>query len=277
MKLFAISDLHLANALNREALAAVPAYEDDWLILAGDVGESEEHLRYALSHLVPRFRQLVWVPGNHDLWTLGRDPNRPRGEEKYLRWVEICRQHGVLTPEDPYVVFSAEGEDDAREHLVAPLFLLYDYSFRPDEVEEHEAVAWAEESGIVCSDEYLLYPAPYPSLPAWCRARLVVTEERLERARGLGLPMILINHFPLRRDLLRLRRIPRFSIWCGTVATEDWHARFGASVVVYGHLHVKGTHYRDGVRFEEVSLGYPRDWSQSLGVGAYLRQILPPP
>ena len=104
-----------------------------------------------------------------------------------------------------------------------------------------------------------------------------ITEERLERARGVGLPMVLINHFPMRRDLLRLRRIPRFSIWCGTTATEEWHTRFGASVVVYGHLHVKGTHYRDGVRFEEVSLGYPRDWSQSLGVGAYLRQILPPP
>ena len=50
-----------------------------------------------------------------------------------------------------------------------------------------------------------------------------------------------------------------------------------ALAVVYGHLHLRGTHLRDGVRFEEVSLGYPRDWNRDLGVGAYLRQILPPP
>ena len=110
-----------------------------------------------------------------------------------------------------------------------------------------------------------------------CAPRLGSTAERLEAAAGAGDRLILINHFPLRRDLLTLRRIPRFSIWCGTTATEDWHLRFGAAAVVYGHLHVKATHFRDGVRFEEVSLGYPRDWNQGLGVAGYLRQILPPP
>ena len=279
MKLLAISDLHLANQVNRDAVAAVAPREEDWLIVAGDVGESDEHLHFALSHLVPRFRQLIWVPGNHDLWTLGRDSGKPRGVEKYRQWVEICRQYGVLTPEDPFPRFSLDETDEGepREFLIAPLFVLYDYSFRPDDVDEAGAVAWAEESGIVCSDEYLIRPDPYTSLPDWCRARLGQTLPRLEAAAREGLPLILVNHFPLRRDLLRLRRIPRFSIWCGTTATEEWHTRFGAEVVVYGHLHVKGTHFRDGVRFEEVSLGYPRDWNQSLGLGAYLRQILPAP
>jgi hypothetical protein len=46
---------------------------------------------------------------------------------------------------------------------------------------------------------------------------------------------------------------------------------------VHGHLHVRATHFRDGVRFEEVSLGYPRDWSVRHGVAPYLRQILPSP
>ena len=30
----------------------------------------------------------------------------------------------------------------------------------------------------------------------------------------------------------------------------------------------------DGVRFEEVSLGYPRQWSAARGITSYLRQIL---
>jgi hypothetical protein len=35
MKLYSISDLHLAQPTNRQALEALPAYPEDWLILAG--------------------------------------------------------------------------------------------------------------------------------------------------------------------------------------------------------------------------------------------------
>jgi len=90
-------------------------------------------------------------------------------------------------------------------------------------------------------------------------------------------PTILINHFPLREDVIRLVRIPRFSLWCGTKRSQRWHQRFGAAVVISGHLHIRGTLYRDGVRFEEVSLGYPRNWHPHLGIEHYFRRILPGP
>jgi hypothetical protein len=90
-------------------------------------------------------------------------------------------------------------------------------------------------------------------------------------------PLVLVNHFPLREDLVRLWRIPRFSIWCGTKRTEDWHQRFRARVVVSGHLHIRSTDWVDGVRFEEVSLGYPRHWDPDSGIDQYLREILPGP
>ena len=275
MRLLAISDLHLAHQRNRQALQELPPHPSDDLIVAGDIGESEEQLHFALETLSRRFRKLWWVPGNHDLWTVGKDPSKPRGEAKYLRMVEICRQHGVFTPEDPYQRWPGDGS--APDHLVAPLFLLYDYSFRPDDIPLEKATAWAAAQGIVCSDEYLLHADPYPSRQAWCAARLAATEAKLEAAMKDELPTLLINHWPMRRNHLRLRRIPRFSIWCGTRATEDWHRRFNASVVIYGHLHVKGTVMQDGVRFEEVSLGYPRDWDQKRGIAPYLRHILPLP
>ncbi len=281
MKLWAIGDLHLANRLNRQALAELPPHPSDWLILAGDVGETELHLRFALEALVPRFAQLLWVPGNHDLWTMADDPNTQRGEAKYRRLVEICREYGVLTPEDPYPLWPGSlgvtREEDEPGFIIAPLFLLYDYSFRPDDVAAEDALAWAAETNVMCSDEYLLHPAPYPSRQAWCEARVLSTVPRLERAAASGHRLILVNHWPLRQDLVRLPRVPRFSLWCGTRATEDWHRRFNAAVVVYGHLHIKVTHFRDDVRFEEVSLGYPRDWDRSRGVAYYLRQILPFP
>lgn len=276
MKLFAISDLHLANKRNREALDTMPALPDDWLIVAGDVGEREEHLRYALDLLVPRFARLIWVPGNHDLWASAEDSSSLRGEAKYRRLVTVCRSYGVLTPEDPFPRWPGTPKDRPGFRL-APLFLLYDYSFRPAAVPAEGAIEWALETGVMCSDEYLLHPPPHASRQAWCAARVRSTARRLEDAAASGDRLVLINHWPLREDLVNLRRIPRFSLWCGTKATEDWHLRYKAAVVIYGHLHIRATHFRDGVRFEEVSLGYPRDWNRTRGMGYYLRQILPLP
>jgi len=274
MKLYAISDLHLGHKINRQALEALPPHPEDWLILVGDIGETIEQLQYALSLLTKRFARLLWVPGNHDLWTTrDTEDQKLRGEEKYQKLVATCREYGVLTPEDPYIRWPGE----ETPTLLVPLFLLYDYSFRPDTVPEEQAVAWAAETKVVCSDEYYLHPDPYASRAAWCAARCFYSEQRLREEVPAGAQLVLINHFPLRESLVRLRRIPRFSLWCGTRRTDDWHTRFTVSTVVYGHLHMRATDYQDAVRFEEVSLGYPQNWRQERGVQGYLREILPGP
>jgi len=269
MKLYAISDLHLGFEANQRALLEISSRPDDWLILAGDVGETADHLDLAFNILKPRFAQLVWVPGNHELWTLSGSPDAARGRDKYDELVALCRSRGVLTPEDAYPIVTVGG----RQIRIAPLFLLYDYSFRPRDIPLERALAWAAEDGIECADEMLLHPDPYSDRAAWCRARCEMSERRLETFRN-DLPTVLINHFPLREDLARLPRIPRFSIWCGTRQTEDWHIRFNAVVVVSGHLHIRSTSRRDGVRFEEVSLGYPRQWSGSITPDQCVREIL---
>jgi predicted phosphodiesterase len=271
MKLFAISDLHVGCAANREGLARIASHEDDWLIVAGDVGEAEQHLEFAWDVLQRRFRKLIWVPGNHELWTTGKDPLR--GVAKYERLVALCRGRGVLTPEDSYVSWAGEG----GPHVIAPLFLLYDYSFRPDTVPFERALPWAAESGVLCADEALLFPDPYPSRQDWCAARCSMTERRLDAARAASdVPFVLVNHFPLKRSLAVLPAIPRFELWCGTRRTENWHVRYRASVVVSGHLHIRRTDRIDGVRFEEVSLGYPpKQWDTTGSAERYLRQILP--
>ena len=272
MKLWAVSDLHVRHPENRAALERAPARPNDWMILGGDLGETEEHLTFTLDTLGPKYQRLVWVPGNHELYAQGAS----RGEVKYQRLITLCRERGVLTPEDPYPVWNGEG----GPVLLAPLFLLYDYSFRPPEVPAARAIAWAREEGLICTDEWLLDPAPYPSRAAWCEARVALTQARLEaRLEGLppDLPTVLINHYPLREELVRLKRIPRFSIWCGTKATEDWHRRFRASVVVSGHLHLPRTDFVDGVRFEEVSFGYPKQRPAWVTLEGCIRQILPDP
>ena len=268
----AVSDLHVTHPENRRVLEKLrPVTEADWLIVGGDVSEEIEDVEWALRLLSERFAKVLWTPGNHDLWTIPSERLALRGASRYAYLVELCRRLGVLTPEDPYPVWEGPG----GAVTVAPLFVLYDYTFGHNIAStKQESLALAHRAGVVCSDEYLLHPDPYPSRDAWCHARVRETEHRLREC-DTDLPTILVNHFPLIDSPTRVLRHPEFAQWCGTELTADWHLRFRASVVVYGHLHIPRTTWHDGVRFEEVSLGYPREWHRRDPSRETLRRIWP--
>jgi hypothetical protein len=269
VRLLAVSDLHVRSGENRRFVDSLRGDRSDWLVLAGDLAESLAEVRYVFETLAPRFGRLVWVPGNHELWTV--EQGGPRGEERYAAFVDLCRRYDVLCPEDAFERWPGDGPPI----VIAPLFLLYDYSFRPDHVPFDRAREWAAEAGLVCSDELVLHPDPHRSIAEWCAVRCALTEERLA-ALPPDVGTILVNHFPLRREHARLPRVPRFSIWCGTTRTEAWHVRYRAKAVVFGHLHLRQRRERDGVVFHEVSLGYGRQWDPE-HAERYVRQIWPPP
>src|SRR4051794_19565421 len=128
-RLLAVSDLHVRYPENRAVVEGLrPGDPGDWLIVAGDVAEKVDDVGWALGLLRERFAEVVWVPGNHELWTRSKDPVGLRGEERARRLVELGRGLGVPAPEDPFPVGDGAGGPAA----VAPLFLLYDYSFLPD-------------------------------------------------------------------------------------------------------------------------------------------------
>jgi len=271
--LLAVSDLHVGYRENRRhADLLQPGHEDDWLIVAGDIAEQFDLIVATLAFLAGRFARVLWTPGNHELWTHPSDEDTSRGQERYDRLVEACRSIGVLTPEDPYPVWDSAG----GPVVVAPLFLLYDYSWlAPGTTNREESLAYAYATGIVCTDERFLHADPWPSRHAWCEARVELTRARLD-AVDPQLPTVLVNHFPLVREPTRILRYPEFAQWCGTEATSDWHVRYRAAAVVYGHLHIPRTTWHDGVRFEEVSVGYPREWRPRGGPPG-VRRILPAP
>jgi 3',5'-cyclic AMP phosphodiesterase CpdA len=271
-RLVAVSDLHVGFDENREIVAMLrPGHPGDWLIVAGDVSEFTADIEWALGTLRERFAEVIWVPGNHELWTHRREPLSLRGVERYEHLVAMCRRLGVHTPEDPYLTWTGSG----GPLVIAPLFVLYDYTFLPDGVAtKAEALERAQASGIVANDEAMLHPDPYSSKEAWCAARLTATESRLA-ALPAGAATILVNHFPLVREPTRVLRYPAFSQWCGTVRTADWPRRFNAAAVVYGHLHIPRTIWHDGIRHVEVSLGYPREWRRRAAPPVIPSQILP--
>jgi 3',5'-cyclic AMP phosphodiesterase CpdA len=284
-RLLAVSDLHVRYPENRAVVEGLrPGSDQDWLIVAGDVAEQPADVEWALRVLRDRFARVIWVPGNHELWTRPRgsvtgDPAALRGEERYRHLVRMCRSIDVLTPEDEFPVWTGAG----GPATVAPLFLLYDYTFLPAGARTaEEGLRIARAAGVVCTDEHLLAPDPYPDRTAWCAARVRESADRLQ-ACDPELPTVLVNHWPLTRLPTRVLRYPEFALWCGTVRTADWHRRHRAVAVVYGHLHIPRVTWEDGVRFMEASLGYPREWRpreqrDGTPIGELLpRQVLPAP
>ena len=73
--LWAISDLHTGHTGNKPVTESLhPSSPDDWLIVAGDVAERTDEIRWALDLLRKRFAKVIWVPGNHELWTTEQGP-----------------------------------------------------------------------------------------------------------------------------------------------------------------------------------------------------------
>jgi 3',5'-cyclic AMP phosphodiesterase CpdA len=273
-KLMAVSDIHVGHKGNRAIVESIVAdAPSDWLVVAGDVAERVEDVRWALELLRSRFAKVIWIPGNHELWTTAKDPVQMHGAYRYDYLVAMCRELDVLTPEDEFPVWP--GEDGPV--TVVPMFLLYDYTWRPAGARtQAEALSIARSRNVVATDEFLLSAEPYQSRAAWCHARVRETRRRLD-ALPAGTPLVLINHFPLLRKPTDVLFYPEFSLWCGTELTEDWHTRYNVVCSVYGHLHIPRTHYFDGVRHEEVSVGYPREWQRRGLPDNVLRQILPVP
>lgn len=255
-RLLAVSDLHVRYPENRTIARELrPTHDGDWLIVAGDVAEQVDEVAATLELLRDRFARVIWVPGNHELWTRAKDPVQLRGDARYRHLVEVCRGLDVLTPDDPFAVWEGAG----GPATVAPLFTLFDYTFLPEGARTSEqGLALAHAAGVVCTDEHHLYPDPHPTRADWSRARVAESARRLEEA-DPALPTVLVNHWPLTRFPTRVLRHPEFALWCGTTATADWHVRFRATAVVYGHLHIPRVTVEDGVRFVEASLGYPRE------------------
>jgi 3',5'-cyclic AMP phosphodiesterase CpdA len=269
--LFATSDLHSSFSENRRIIDEMrPESTDDWLIVAGDVDDTFSKIEKTLSLLRRRYAKVIWTPGNHELWTLREDPVQLRGTARYQALVQMCQHNDILTPEDDFAIWP----DPSGPVTIVPLFLLYDYSWLvPGTSTKKESLEYAYGTGVVCADEMLLHPAPYPDRESWCSARLKEAEHRL-LALGPDVKTVLVGHWPLVRPPTHALRFPEFAQWCGTARTADWHIRFRAKVVVYGHLHIPRTTHYDGVRFEEVSVGYPREWSKR-GKPPTPRKVLP--
>eukprot|EP01026_Neomeris_dumetosa_P042521 TRINITY_DN3547_c0_g2_i1.p1 TRINITY_DN3547_c0_g2~~TRINITY_DN3547_c0_g2_i1.p1 ORF type:complete len:371 (+),score=33.35 TRINITY_DN3547_c0_g2_i1:154-1113(+) len=99
MKFWAVSDLHTDYVDNYKWCQSLSTekYQDDCLIVAGDVTDDLDKLRRTLVCLKERFKEVFFTPGNHELWL--RMPQRAEMDsiEKLSLIQNLCEKIDVKT------------------------------------------------------------------------------------------------------------------------------------------------------------------------------------
>ena len=95
MRILAISDLHTDFPKHRKALEQLSEtwYQNDVLLVAGDIGSRLELVHATLSLLQTKFRAVCYVPGNHELWV--RRQGVATSIDKFFEVLQVCDKIGV--------------------------------------------------------------------------------------------------------------------------------------------------------------------------------------
>ena len=152
MRILATSDIHTHYAKNKNWLIGLSDadYQQDILILAGDITHDLEELRKAFEIVRPKFAEVLFVPGNHDLWLSPKDQGL-NSIDKFHRIMEFAIEQGIHTKPLHFDTFS-----------IAPLFSWYDYSFgKPSEFiiqkwQDFRFCKWPENHDMVRVTDYFL-------------------------------------------------------------------------------------------------------------------------
>ncbi len=236
MRIYSISDLHTDFRENRAALerAGLAGHRDDALIVAGDIADGEALIRETLAWLAGRFREVFFVPGNHELWVRGEERD---SMEKFHAVLRLCDQAGVRTA--PARVGGA---------WVVPLFSWYDAHFdvRGEGVHE-ELEAWSD-----------LYFCRWPAgVERVDEAFLRMNEPHVRR---YDAPVVTFSHFVPRPDLLPSTRSLSFKglpLVAGSLGLEAQIRRIQPRVHVFGHTHIPCDEVIDGVRYVQHYFSRP--------------------
>jgi predicted phosphodiesterase len=239
MRIFALSDIHADYDVNAQWIASLSLadYQDDVLILAGDVTDIRRLLDWCLSTLAKRFKKVLFVPGNHDLWVIRED----REKNSLQKFDDVCA-----------VVESSGASMQAfyeRNVSILPLLTWYDYSFGEP------------------SDELKSIWMDYRA----CRWPNGFTEKQITahfaalsgKQTGLaGNKVITYSHFLPRIDLMpgfipNTKRL-LYPI-LGSAQLERQLRRLNPNIHVYGHSHVNRHVKIDGVSYINNAFGYPSE------------------
>jgi predicted phosphodiesterase len=239
MRVFALSDIHVDYDVNAKWVRSLSQldYRDDVLILAGDITHKLPLLAWCLSTLAARFKKVLFVPGNHDLWVLG-EPGAKTSLQKFREVASTVESNGASM--QPFAT------DDV---LIAPLLGWYDYSFGDPSEElrdvwmDYRACRWPE--GLAPGDIAAHFAGMNDSVAPERTAKVITFSHFLPR-------LDLVPHFvPAKHRML--------DPVLGSTQLERQLRELHSILHVYGHSHINRALTLDGVRYVNNAFGYPQE------------------
>jgi predicted phosphodiesterase len=247
MRIFAISDLHTdfrENWLLVEQLSK-SLYQNDVLIVAGDIADSNEVIKRTLSLLRSRFNMVFYTPGNHELWV------RSKNDE----FNSIDKLNSILTLCDSLDVRT--GPAPAGKIWIVPLFSWYDWEFDSDNPDDQsddiddQIKGWAD-------FHFCIWPQEVQPLVEYF---MKLNLPNIKRYDG---PVISFSHFLPRIELLPAKEhlifkgLPKVA---GSKLLEKQIRELQSIAHVFGHSHINRDCVIEGVRYVQNALRYPRERS----------------
>jgi predicted phosphodiesterase len=252
MRVFALSDVHIDYEVNSRWISGLSTaeYQEDVLILAGDVSDTPRLLAWCLETLATRFRKVLFVPGNHDLWVI-REDDAKNSLQKFDEVCALAEASGASL--QPY---------RACEAMILPLFSWYDYSFG-EPTEELRSV-WMDYRAC-------RWPVGYTEdeISAHFAA---LNDKRTGEAGGgeAGGMVITYSHFLPRIDVMPAFIPAEGQLLypvLGTTRLDRQLRSLDSRIHVYGHSHVRRHVTIDGVSYVNNAIGYPSEtWLSTKGL-----------
>jgi 3',5'-cyclic AMP phosphodiesterase CpdA len=271
MRLALTSDLHVEHHPDVIPLVAerVRALAPDVLIVAGDVSSQLDTLEAALAALRTSAPRLLFIPGNHDLWTL---PGQPSSRARYERDIPAaCARAGVDA--------LGAAPVDIGGVVFAGVTGWYDYSLRNRELDatftraDYERGAWGrlrwnDTARVVWPDD----DGAELDAPAICDRQVASLAAQLADA-GVRPTVVVTHHLPF-AGLVTSKGEPPWDFINGFMGSErlgEAMRRAGnVRAGVCGHTHFRKRVDVDGGggRFsvETSPVGYPREYARMAGL-----------
>ena len=281
-------------------------YSNDVIIIAGDVASKLSIIEETLLLFVKTFKFVFYVPGNHELWittedkklnSIDEDDLRNKDEDgkkqKYNSFdklesiVQLCKKIGV------YTTFKVIHLLHSSESLfIFPLFSWYESHF-DSEINTYNnnnnnntgsSSPTFDETLYFWSDfSVCVWPFAASTVPELLAIQYRVSDALLKKNEVYfsladhyfsifpSSTNISFSHFVPREDLIPSSELLTFKPLrkvAGSVKIEKQIVKCKSDIHIFGHTHMKYDAMREGRRYVQNPLGYPRE-RQFLGTNTF--------
>lgn len=237
--MFAISDVHVDYPENLQWILQLSQhdYQDDILILAGDVSDSMDLLAQVFESLKGKFKALLFVPGNHELWVTNQEYD-----------CSLDKFEAIKLLAESYAVHTSLLEIENLSFV--PLLSWYDFSF--GEPDRHLKRAWRDFRACRWPDH----------LNDSNAVAEFFHQKNLPLLDTKNKTVISYSHFLPRIDVMP-DRIPshrrRVYPVLGSAELGEQLKRLEPDIHVYGHSHVNQSIELDAIRYVNNAFAYPSE------------------